>query len=185
MVKIYIDITNEKQNKMFAKNDLNSVALNMSIVRLQLNSLMTMDWIDTEIFKSWQEQQKRSSTTFEKMLVTYSSVYFFLNYYIYMLIFDIWKWLEKIGRFYCWFLFHNAYQRNFLLEKVKNYFPQSKVTTHCSLHPVANWFGIWGKRSHWPCVMEGLLLWGKSWVRLFILVTSIFFFIQLFSQSQG
>ena len=28
-------------------------------------------------FKSWQEQQKRSSTTFEKMLVTYSSVYFF------------------------------------------------------------------------------------------------------------
>ena len=38
MVKIYIDITNEKQNKIFAKNDLNSVALNMSIVRLQLNS---------------------------------------------------------------------------------------------------------------------------------------------------
>ena len=62
---------------MFAKNDLNSVALYMSIVRLQLNSLMTMDWIDTEIFKSWQEQQKRSSTTFEEMLVTYSSVYFF------------------------------------------------------------------------------------------------------------
>lgn len=44
---------------------------------------MTMDWIDTEIFKSWQEQQKRSSTTFEKMLVSYSSVYFFklLNLY--------------------------------------------------------------------------------------------------------
>ena len=30
---------------------------------------------------------------------------------------------EKIGCFYCWFLFHNVYQRNFLLEKVKNYFP--------------------------------------------------------------
>ena len=29
---------------------------------------------------------------------------------------------EKIGCFYCWFLFHNVYQRNFLLEKVKNYF---------------------------------------------------------------
>ena len=82
---------------------------------------------------------------------------------------------EKISHFYCWFLFHNVYQRNFLLEKVKNYFPQNKVTTHCSLHPVANWFGIWGKRSHWPCVLEGLLLWGKSWVRLFILVTFILF----------
>lgn len=27
-----------RNNKMFAKNDLNSVALNMSTVRLQLNS---------------------------------------------------------------------------------------------------------------------------------------------------
>ena len=35
---LYRYITNEKQNKMFAKDDLNSVALNMSIVRPQLNS---------------------------------------------------------------------------------------------------------------------------------------------------
>ena len=34
---------------------------------------------------------------------------------------------EKIGCFYCWFLFHNVYQRNFLLEKVKNYFPRAKL----------------------------------------------------------
>ena len=33
-----MDIKYEKQNKMFAKNDLNSVALNMSTVRPQLNS---------------------------------------------------------------------------------------------------------------------------------------------------
>ena len=33
-----MDIKYKKQNKMFAKNDLNSVALNMSTVRLQLNS---------------------------------------------------------------------------------------------------------------------------------------------------
>ena len=31
--------------------------------------------IDTEICKSWQEQWKRSSTTFERMLVTFSSVF--------------------------------------------------------------------------------------------------------------
>ena len=138
---------------------------------------MTMDWIDTEICKSWQEKQKRSSTTFEKMLVSYSSVYFFklLNLYAKFLYLKMTWGGEKISRFYCWFLFHNVYQRNFLLEKVKNYFPKSKVTTHCNLCSVANWFGIWGKRSHWPCVMEGLLLWGKSWVRLFILMTFIFF----------
>ena len=54
-------------------------------------------------------------------------------------------------------------------------FPKSKVTMHCSLHSVANWFGIWGKRSHWPCAMESLLLWGKSWVRLFIHMTFTLF----------
>ena len=32
-----MDIKYEKQNKMFSKNDLNSVALNMSTMRLQMN----------------------------------------------------------------------------------------------------------------------------------------------------
>ena len=42
-----MDIKYEKQNKMFSKNDLNSVALNMSNVRLQVNSydyVKTFDW---------------------------------------------------------------------------------------------------------------------------------------------
>ena len=39
-----MDIRYEEQNKMFAKNDLNSVALNMSTVRLQLNSY---DYVQT------------------------------------------------------------------------------------------------------------------------------------------
>ena len=87
--------------------------------------------------------------------------------------------MEKFCGFYHWFLLHNLYQRKFEkenLKKWKNYFPQSKVTTHCSLHPVVNWFGVRGKRSHWPCAMESLLLWGKSWVRLFILMTFNFYF---------
>ena len=121
---LYRYITNEKQNKMFAKNDLNSVALNMSTVRPQLNSYdYGLDW-------HWDFQEltwtmERSSTTFEKMLVTYSFVYFFKLLHLYA---NFWylkmTWGgEKIGRFYCWILFHNAYKRNFLLEKVKNYFP--------------------------------------------------------------
>ena len=39
-----MDIKYEKQNKMFAKNDLNSVALSMSTVRLQMNSY---DYVQT------------------------------------------------------------------------------------------------------------------------------------------
>ena len=42
-----MDIKYEKQNKMFAKIDLISVALNMSTVRLQVNSydyVQTFDW---------------------------------------------------------------------------------------------------------------------------------------------
>ena len=138
---------------------------------------MTMDWIDTEIFKSWQEQQKRSSTTFEKMLVSYSSVYFFklLNLYAKFLYLKMTWGGEKISHFYCWFLFHNVYQRNFLLEKVKNYFPRAKLQRTAAFTQFPIRYGIWGKRSHWPCVLEGLLLWGKSWVRLFILMTFILF----------
>ena len=61
---------------MFAKNDLNSVALNMSTVRPQLNSYdYGLDWHWD--FQELTRTMERSSTTFEKMLVTYSSVYFF------------------------------------------------------------------------------------------------------------
>ena len=136
-----------------------------------------MDWIDTEIFKSWQEQWKDHPLHLRRCLVHFHLFIFFtlLNLYAKFLYLKMTWGGEKISHFYCWFLSHNVYQRNFLLEKVKNYFPKSKVTTHCNLRSVANWFGIWGERSHWPCVLEGLLLWGKSWVRLFILMTFILF----------
>ena len=39
-----MDIKYKKQDKMFAKNDLNSVALSMSTVRLQMNSY---DYVQT------------------------------------------------------------------------------------------------------------------------------------------
>ena len=65
-----------RNNKMFAKNDLNSVALNMSTVRPQSNSYdYGLDWHWD--FQELTQTMERSSTTFEKMLVTYSSVYFF------------------------------------------------------------------------------------------------------------
>ena len=52
---------------------------------------MSKPLIDTEICKSWQEQWKRSSTTFERMLVTFSSVFqlFILYANFCMLIFVI------------------------------------------------------------------------------------------------
>ena len=114
---------------MFAKNDLNSVALNMSIVRLQLNSLMTMDWIDTEIFKSWHKQWKDHPLHLRRCLLHIHLFIFFklLNLYAKFLYLKMTWGGEKIGCFYCWFLFHSAYQRNFLLEKVKNYFPRAKL----------------------------------------------------------
>ena len=121
----------------------------------------------------------------------------FFNYLFCMLIFVISLELLKMtweGGKILWFLSlifitqsisKKIWKRK--LKKMKKLFSQSKVTTHCSLHPVVNWFGIWGKRSHWPCVLESLLLWGKSWVRLFILMTFnfYFFYTALFSQSQG
>ena len=65
-----------RNNKMFAKNDLNSVALNMSTVRPQLNSYdYGLDWHWD--FQELTRTMERSSSTFEKMLGTYSSVYFF------------------------------------------------------------------------------------------------------------
>ena len=92
-----MDIKYEKQNKMFAKNDLNSVALNMSTVRPQLNSYdYGLDW-------HWDFQELTRTT--EKIIhyIWEDACYificlFFLNYYIYMLIFDIWKWLGEVKK---------------------------------------------------------------------------------------
>ena len=41
-----MEIKNEKLKKMFAKNDLNSVAFNMSTVRLQVNSYGSVKTLD-------------------------------------------------------------------------------------------------------------------------------------------
>ena len=143
---------------------------------------MSKPLIDTKICKSWQEQMKRSSTTFERMLVTFSSVFqafiLYANfcYFTRTLKNDLRRWKDFVV--FITDFYYTIYIKENLKKKIeKNYFPQSKVTTHCSLHPVANWFGVWGKRSHWPCVLESLLLWGKSWVRLFILMTFNFYFL--------
>ena len=90
---------------------------------------MTMDWIDTEIFKSWQEQWKDHPLHLRRCLLHIHLFIFFKLLHLYA---NFWylkmTWGgEKIGCFYCWFLFHNVYQRNFLLEKVKNYFPRAKL----------------------------------------------------------
>ena len=114
---------------------------------------MSKPLIDTKICKSWQEQWKRSSTTFERMLVTFSSVFQLFILYANFCYFtrtlknDLGRWKNFVV-FITDFYYTIYIKEN--LKKWKNYFPQSKVTTHCSLHPVVNWFGIWGKRSHWP-----------------------------------
>ena len=79
---------------------------------------MTMDWIDTEIFKSWHKQWKDHPLHLRRCLLHFHLFIFFKLLHLYA---NFWylkmTWGgEKIGRFYCWFLFHNAYQRNFLLE---------------------------------------------------------------------
>ena len=156
---------------------------------------MSKPLIDTEICKSWQEQWKRSSTTFERMLVTFSSVFQLFILYANFCYFtrtlknDVGRWKNFVV--FITDFYYTIYIKENLKKKIekneKIIFPRAKLQHTAAFTQLPIGFGVWGKRSHWPCVLESLLLWGKSWVRLFILMTFnfYFFYTALFSQSQG
>ena len=108
----------------------------------------------------------------------------FFNYLFCMLIFVISLELLKMtweGGKILWFLslifITQSISKKIWKRKLKKIiFPRAKLQHNAAFTQLPIGFGVWGKRSHWPCVMESFLLWGKSWVRLFILMTFNFYF---------